>query len=305
MLFVSLLDEHESSTLRILKDINSLAQRKDLYTGDDFYFGFDSSNDNSVKIIRDRQPLAIKHGPIFSIFVNDADGCRYDAYYIDVKTKALLPVLSITAQTTAAEFVAQLLPWSFVDFYLQARIPDTIEPVPETITPEQASQKSELTPEKLIYNLIELLATNYWPDDAVLNLLPSAVTKLNVGRKDIAITLADMADLKQKMLSVAKNTGANDFIAPYNPFFDNLRISIDFLEQSNPKQITVRKINDKYPRIEIIAPGLPQGKHYQAVYESVSSELYNNLVLSLDNPQEVAELLSRNFPEIMKAYSAT
>ena len=304
MLMVRLLDLHQSSPMKIYGDLKLIAERKDLYTGDDFYFGFDSSNHNFLDIISGKQPLAIKHGPILSLYRHNVDGYSYDAYYIDVKTKALLPLINIRAKPLSSDIFEQLLPWSFSGFY-EADILDTREPVPEPVTPEKASQESELTPKKMVSNLLELLASSFWPDDSMLSLLPAAVTKLNAFSKDLVLTLVDISALKRNVQVAGKKTGDDDCIAPYNPFFDNQRINIAFLQRVNPSQITVRKINDKYPRVEIIAPRLPKGNRYLAVYERTSPETYKKLTNSLDDPKAIAELLNEHFPEVMKASITT
>ena len=296
MLMVSLLDAHSSSPLKIYKDLKALALRKDLYTGDDFYFGFDSSNHNFLDIIGGHQPLAIKHGPMLSLYRQGVDGYSYDAYYIDVNTKTLLPVINITAKPSDSATFTQMLPWSFIDFYLKASEPSVSEK-------ETVAKETKPSSEQMIQAMLEQLATSRWPEVRALSQLPSEVIALKSRVKDLEITLADLPALKQKVQDPVKKAGSNDFIAHYNPFFDNSRISIDFLKSSNPKQITVRKINDKYPRIEIIAPELPVDKHFSAVYESRSPAIYKSFQDCLGKPEEVTELLKEHFPEVLAHYS--
>ena len=159
MIMVGMLDMHSSSPTSIFGDLAALAKRHDLYSGDDFYFGFTSSNHTFLDIIGGQQPLAIKYGPIFSIYRQDSvAGYLCETYYIDVKTRALLPIINIAAKPLAAGVFKRLLLWSFTDFYGQAADPSVQMDKPK---------ESSIDHEEMIPSVIEQLAKSRWPDDDI------------------------------------------------------------------------------------------------------------------------------------------
>ena len=118
MILISDLIGHPSSPRNIYSNLNALAERRDLYEGEDFWFGFDSSNKNFLDIIGGQQPLAIKHGPILSLYQRSVEGEECRTYYIDVAAKKLHPIIRIQASTSQIHDLRALLPWSFRDTYL-------------------------------------------------------------------------------------------------------------------------------------------------------------------------------------------
>jgi hypothetical protein len=291
MLELSLLHKHPSSPTRIIGNLQALAERKDLYTGDDFYFGFDSSNHSFLDIIGNHQLLAIKHGPLLSFYREGKNDFHYAAYYIDVKNKTLVSLVDITAKADASLLFQQLLPWSFTDFYSQVTKSSSAAQSSNKVI-EETKPKNTLLYSTMIKEMIEKIATSYWPEESVLTTLPTAVKHLNTQMKDLTINLSDISSLKKEFNIINIKSNSDDFVAPYNPFYDNARISTDFLMLVNPQQITVRIINDKDPRIEIISPEeLADGKKYRAIYKHTSSDMYDSFRDSIDNMSAIKALL--------------
>ena len=295
MLRVNLIDRHQSSPMTINKDIAALAKRNDLYTGEDFYFGFDSSNHTFFDIISANEPLAIKHGPTLSLYQRMDNQHSISMYYVDASNKKLTHVISITAKSedTLSGFNS-MLPWSFKDFYLQMTEP------PLEGGAEIANKP--LSPEQQIELLMEQLATNKWPSEEQINALTDAKNKILAREQDITIDLANLNQLKKNLELESKKPSPDCIIAPYNPFYDNVRISTEFLSKTNPDHITVRQLGNPYPRIEIISPKSQGDDSYSAVYESAQPDLFKSLQKALANTDELVELLSEYFPEIVDTY---
>ena len=295
MITIGMLDLHPSSPRAAYGNLGALAQRTDLYTGDDFYFGFASSNHTFLDIIGGHKPLAIKHGPIFSIYRHDvSDGYSCQTYYIDVKNKTLLPIIAIIAKPSAAGVFNRLLPWLFIDFYLQASMKSSVV--------LEVSDEHEISPEEMIRSALEQMAKNSWPDNDKLNAMGEAVATIASRENDLNITLVDLPKLSAQMKIEQMAPVVDDFVAPYNPFYDNYRVDLDFVMENNPERITVRQVNDQYPRIEVIIPGASAGNGYAAVFKKHDLALYNELQAALAQPKLISRLLVEHFPEIVSQY---
>lgn len=295
MIGIGRLDKHSSSPTAAYMDLAALTKRPDLYTGDDFYFGFASSNHTFLDIIGAREPLAIKHGPIFSIYRHDgADGYSCHTSLIDPFTKELLPLISMMAAPTnpsAASTFRQLLPWEFSDTYVDSFVP-----------PEAGEEKRELGPESTIFIVLEQLANNNWPDAPQIRQLPEAIATILEKTKDLTIELSDIAAYRERFCIPSKAPKRDDFIAPYHPFHDNLRLSIDFIMSEAPSRITVRQVGGAYPRIEVIMPGLPAKEAVIFVAKADQDALYRTYRDSLNNPKKMHELLIAHYPKQVEAY---
>lgn len=289
MIPISLLAAHPSSPLGAYNNVEQLEKREDLYSGDDFYFGFNSSNHTFLDIIGVKQPLAIKHGPTFSLYQENVTGCSYSIYYIDSLKKALHPLMTISVEPGESYTVQQLLPWSFVDFYLHATVSVTESVSPRGDTP---------TEEQIVRNTIAQFATNNWPNDQEILDLNRAITTLGTKNANIKITLADIKVLREKMTPEIPSTTNVDFITPYSPFYNNPRLTTDFFTEKFPERITIRVVEDNYPRVEIIAPGLSNNNFFTAIYKKTSPELYEQFVDSQSKSEELSKLLQKEFPDI-------
>ena len=295
MIGIGRLDMHPSSPTAAYMDLSALAKRPDLYTGDDFYFGFASSNHTFLDIIGAHEPLAIKHGPIFSIYRHDgSDGYACHTLLIDPFSKELLPLIKMTAAPTnpyAASAFRQLLPWEFSDTYVDSFVPS-----------EAGVEKRDAAPESIIFIVLEQWANNSWPNDSKIRQLPEAIDTILAKTKGLNIELSDIAAYRERLCIPSKAPKRDDFIAPYHPFHDNLRLSIDFIMSQAPLRITVRQVGGPYPRIEVIMPGLPTSKAVIFVAKTDQEALYQRYRDSLSNPQKIHELLITHFPEQVEAY---
>jgi hypothetical protein len=287
MIPISLLAAHPSSPLGAYNNVEQLEKREDLYSGEDFYFGFNSSNHTFLDIIGEKQPLAIKHGPTVSFYQENVTGCSYSIYYIDPFKKTLYPLMAISAESGEIYSVQQLLPWSFVDFYLHATVADT-ESVPPTPGEEQTIQ-----------NIMTQLVTNNWPNDQEILDLNHAISTLNTKNASIKITFTDIKALREKMIPEILPTTKVDFITPYSPFYNNPRLSTDFFTEKFSERITIRVVEDAYPRIEIIAPGLSNNNFFSAIYKKTSPELYTQFVELQNKSEELSKLLQKEFPDVV------
>ncbi|HAT7071563.1 TPA: hypothetical protein JAN90_01985 [Legionella pneumophila] len=295
MIPISLLAAHPSSPLSAYNNIEQLVKRVDLYSGHDFYFGFNSSNHTFLDIIGGKQPLAIKHGPTLSLYQENVSGFSYSIYYIDPLKKALHPLMTISAEPGETYVVQQLLPWSFADFYLHA-----IGPVAES-APSSGNTSNE---EQIVQNTIAQLATNNWPTDQEVQGLNHAITTLNSKNANIKISLHDMIALREKLFTKIPQTTSVDFITPYSPFHNNPRLTTEFFTEKFPDRITIRVLEDNYPRIEIIAPGLFNDNIYTAIYKKTSPKLYEQFAKLKNNSEELCKLLQKEFPDIVNDFIA-
>ena len=288
-------DVHAASPPRLLQNLAGLAQRADIYTGDNFYFSFAGSNQTFLEIIGQQEPLAIKCGPLFSIYNRTIQGSRCDIYYIDIKMKALLPVLCVTATPQASIVFSRLFPWSFADFsQIGLEYPSSVKPL-----------AAGFSPEEIISNFIEKLAEHTWPDGDHILRIVEATTAIVSREQGLTTTLCDLAVLKEQVLLKSEGPIVDNFIAPYNPLYDSVRLEIDSFLEKNPQQISVRQINDdNYQRIEVIAPGLPAEERYAAVYQQTDAILYHQLKASLTDPLLMSQLIGENFPKMVSLYFA-
>lgn len=296
MITINTLNRHQSSSAKIYGNLVELAKRKDLFTGEDFYFGFDSSNHSFLDILSHQEPLAIKYGPIFSIYCRNAENSICDFYYINDQTEQLIPLMKFQADATAALVFNTLLPWNFTDLYLerfnpsvkQSRIADAMK-----------------TPilENTISAIIEKFANNSWLDDTSIHHFTTMVSELQAHEKAISITLSpDFPIIAQKKQSCKKEASKADFVATYNPMYDNPRFDLDFIFDNNPSHVTVREMKGKYPCIEILFPFLSDEKSYQAIYERTDSELYHRIQANLCDSLELSKIVNERYPELVSEF---
>lgn len=295
MLYIDLLNGHHSSRTSMYSRPNELAAtRSDLYTGADFYFGFDSSNHTFLDIIGDKQPLAIKYGPILSLYQSQVGSACCSIYYIDPRTATLHPILDIRATAQARSALQRIIPWSFDDLYLQAfqSANTKIETSPDSLPNEQS----------LLTEALEQLAKLQWPSKRVMEQLPHVVSTITADNPELTISLVDLEQLKNKVTTPQQPVHSTNFVASYNPFFDNARISVEFLVEQTPDHVRVRSIDGKDPCIEIIIPGLPLAEGYHSLYKSNAPGLYRLFTESLQDGETLTQLLKEQFPEPIQHY---
>ncbi len=287
MIIMSELKAHPSSPTSAYGDLAALSKRTDLYKGDNFYFGFASSNRTFLDIIGGHEPLAIKYGPVFALYRRTLEGSECQIYYIDAKAKELIPVISMSAKPIATTILHQQLPWEFTNSYLSVA------------GGYGGALDTGSKPQEMIAAVIEQMANSTWPDDKVIEQLPKAIEEL-LSREEITMTLTDLSKLKQRMHVLGKVATDSDFVAAYNPFYDNVNVDISFLLRENSNCMTVREVNDAYPRIEVIVPGLESA----AIFEKNEPKLYQALRDALAEPLEISRLLREHIPETVSAYLA-
>jgi len=296
MIIISLLDIHPSSPKKIYKNLDELAKRADLYTGDNFYFGFESSNSTFLDIIGGQQPLAIKYGPILSLYQRSVDDIDCYTYYIDVANQTLCLVLEMQAKPTANLTLQSILPWLFVDAYLHAT---------ETLSGPSQEEAVEPSEEKKIQLILEQLAINRWPSEEAIALL-SELTQSVLNREDsLKMTWGDLLAIKQKTQVKQANPSSNNIVATYNPFYDSVSVDIDFLLAQNPSHITIRQVNDSDPRIEILSPKLNEDERYEAIYKKSSPNLYQSFQEALNNPKQLTTLLKEHYKDLVERFLTT
>jgi hypothetical protein len=117
---ISALGLHSSFPATFLANsskLELLAQRADLYQSENFYCGFDSSNHNFLDIIEQQEPLAIKYENTFSIYHYTSTKTTYDLYFIEEKSKKLLPLIKLEVQAVDRGLLDYIIPFEFVDLY--------------------------------------------------------------------------------------------------------------------------------------------------------------------------------------------
>lgn len=290
MKMISLLERHPSSPRSIYPNISALAQRADLYTGDNFYFGFDSSNHSFLDIIGGNEPLAIKFGPIFCLYDKTVDKISCSIYYIDVINKKLDLLVAMDSPPNDSLTIPSLVPWSFVDTYFQS----------EEWEPPLEEEKKELTDKQKIQMILEQFALSEWPDEEHLHLLK----QLSTIAPQLKIQLGNFAEIEKIRFIPPQKPTRTHYIAPYNPFYDNEQTRINFIRKNTPSHITLRHIKSAYTRIEIIAPGLSEEHSFKGIYKNRSKELYQSVLQSLKQPEQLAKLLELHFPAIASDFLA-
>lgn len=296
MISVSMLDAHHSSPKKDYGDFEALSKRRDLYTGKDFYFGFDSSNKTFLDIIGGKQPLAIKYGPILAIYRQHMDGYEFKVYFINANDNLLHPIIGMTTQAKASATLERCMPFSFQDFYLE-----TSDPL--AVKDEQVIKSEHTSPEDVIRGTIEQLAkSNYWPGEMEFEPLRRVVDELNEGENVSIELLADFETLTNVKPETLSPPSIDNFMSPYNPFCDNPRVSVEELRANNPGRITVRQIHGRYPRIEIIAADVGDEDNFNAIFQSKTPELYDRFKESLKDPDALKELLEAHFPALISQY---
>lgn len=296
MIRINELDRHHSSPSTDYADFEALAKRYDLYTGEDFYFGFASSNRSFLDIIGAHQHLAIKHGPILSIYRQDgALSYSCETAFIDPLRRELLPFMRLRAEAsepTSSKAFRQLLPWTFSDSYVDSFVPSI-----------SVDEKLSGTPESSVSKLLEQLANNVWPNDHDISRFPLDIAAILESTKGLSIDLVDLMTLKTRLMRPVMPATADNFMTPYDPFDDNVRVSIDELVIKNPTRITVRQVVGDFPRVEIIIPGMSLSeKQVFFVSKSEQNDLYHQFFESLTDSIAVQDLLMRHYPDQLSNY---
>ncbi len=272
MQFVAEVMMHQAAKANDYKNIVELAKRDDLYTGQDFYFGFASNNKNYFTIITEKLPLAIKYGATISIYTTNIEDHGFTTYVINYKTKTLELLFAIKPVNTedVADFQS-LLPWSFNKIYDIG---------------DMAIFKWQQQEKNIFHVIIENIA------------------KFTINKSEIDKFQHELSNLSKKMSKVVFQQGQfnfsllipvpvetkpklENFVAAYNPFYNNVNITFKFLLQQNYNMITIRNIinDDNYPRIEIILPNTTE--HYLIIgvedvknYSALQNNLYDTKFLS-------------------------
>ncbi|KGP63449.1 hypothetical protein EP47_09575 [Legionella norrlandica] len=293
MISISSLGSHPSSPLKFFNNEKELAKRDDLYTGEDFYFGFDSSNHSFLDIIGGKKPLAIKYGQILSLYKQSIEGNSCVIYCINANEKKLVPIITINTLPADAHLLQQLLPWSFTDFYSERC------PVDEWI---RSTKRRATHSEYRIQKIIEQISNSQWPNDSELDEFNRNISDLLAKNSDLRITVHDLSPVKAQANPEILPSNHRDLITPYSPFHNNARLSVDFFKTKFPHHITVRLIDDVYSRIEIITPGIEDDLTYKAIYKSTSPVLYWQLKEVLNNPEELTVLLQEEFKDLVDEF---
>jgi hypothetical protein len=159
------------------------------------------------------------------------------------------------------------------------------------------------TPENSVSKLLEQLANNVWPNDDNIRRFPLDIAAILERTKGLSIDLGDLMALKTRLMRPMMLATADHFITPYNPFDDNVRVSIDELVIKNPTRITVRQVVGDFPRVEIIIPGMSASeKQVFFVSKSEQHDLYQQFFKSLTDSIAVQDLLMRHYPDQLSDY---
>lgn len=292
---ISPLDPHSSSPAKILTHPNKiklLAQRSDLYHGEDFYFGFDSSNHNFIDIIEQQEPLAIKYGQTLSLYHHTSNRTVYDLYFIEEKSRQLIPMIKLEAQAIDNGLVKYLIPFEFVDLYERVYNKNDI-----VLEDEEYSE-----PEQLISLFFKKLLLGDWPTEQESRHFQKAIHDLenDTTCRCQLENLQWIRTSRQKQ----KEPNENDFVA-MNPFYDNARIELASLIKNNPECITVREIKDNnYPRIEIAVPIINMSEQYEIVFQKENPVLFQDLHHALEHGDttNLSHLLKQHYPEKIQHY---
>lgn len=286
---------HTSSPAKILTQpdkITIMAQRTDLYCGDDFYFGFDSSNHNFIDIIDLQEPLAIKCGHTLSLYHDTSHTTVYELYFIEEESRQLIPVIKLESQAIDSGLIKYLIPFEFLDLY------------------ERTYNKNDMTTgtreysasEQFISLFLTKLLLGEWPTKKESIHFQKAVYDLQTD----TTCRCQLEDLQLTKMSRQKHKEANenDFVA-INPFYDNPRINLASLIKHNTECVTVREIkNHHFPRIEIVVPVMNISEQYEIVFQKENPVLFKNLHHALEqgDTTNLSHLLKQHYPEKIQHY---
>lgn len=288
MIIINQLHRAPSSPLALFTaqkiDIESLAKRQDLYTNDNFYFGFSSSNQSFLQIMNNSGFLAIKYGPTLSLYQKTAKGSSGYIYYINTSTQTLDPILDFKASISEEVTLNLLVPWAFKDHYLDMTEPHL----------EDASEIPQTSPELAIQSLIEQISNNHWPDELISQ---AAGAALSLKRKGVKITLGDLQGLKNKIVKQLLPPTHENFV---NSGLINPALSIFDVMTEYPEHITVREVTGDDARIEIIVPSQPD--EYIAIYLQSEPQRYAAFQATLNNTAVLSSLITELFPEMVNDY---
>jgi hypothetical protein len=274
-----------SSPLVCMDDVNALKERRELYSGENFYFGFESSNYSFLNIINNHQPLGIKYGTVLAIYQRDVDGITFNLYWIDFSHKELIPLFNITGKPADVSLFNKILPFSFTESYLN-RFSD-----------EEKLSPADATTYQLMDALKQLTAGN-WLDAEDYEKLKVAIKDI-MSNSSCTITCADLLTLQQELTMMAGTVTAEDFVTPFCLSNCNPDLYVQELITRNPNTITLRKINnDNYPRIELIIPGAD----YTAVFEKQDPKLYLDLQNALTDTRQASCILREHFKSEVGEY---
>lgn len=292
---ISPLGIHSSSPAKILTQSNRfelLAQRPDLYLGEDFYFGFDSSNHNFIDIIEEQEPLAIKYGQTLSLYHYTANKTVYDLYFIEEKSRQLIPMINLEAHAIDNGLIKYLIPFEFVDLYERVYNKNDI------VSGDEEYSESE----QIISLFLKKLLLGEWPTEKESVHFQKAIHDLE-SKTTCRCRLEDLQFIKTARQK-PKEPNENDFVA-VNPFYDNARIELASLIRNNPECVTVREIKDNnYPRIEIVAPVIDVSDQYEIVFQKENPALFKELHHALEHGDTVnlSHLLKQHYPEKVQHY---
>lgn len=262
--------------------------REDLYRQDNFYFGFDSSNNSYLNLINSYRPLAVKYGSVFMIYNHSATETAFDLFWIDNQHKQLVSLIQITTKPEDSHLMSTVLPCSFDRPY--RRHFDRLHQAADEV-------------DNLLALWMERLTKGVWPNEEeyeqLIEYLALSQGDLNKGS---AITCANLPVLQQQLQNRKSTPDTDDFVTPYSLIDGNPDLDIDELLSRNPTTITIRKINDEYPRIEVIIPDEGQEERYMAIYKTKDPDLFVQLEEGLGDSKKLSSLLKEQFPERIGKY---
>lgn len=285
-----------SSPLKNVQNLEALQRREDLYSPDNFYFGFESSNLSFFDIMNDHRPLAVKYGSVLMVYNQSVAGASFDLYWIDVQKKQLVSLINIKTKPQDNDLIEEIIPFEFKKPYFNHSRDD------ELIAEQPTSSQDPLF---FLAYTIEQLTIGVWPDNEQYQQLSGAIDEIQ--RKSYSnseITCANLPLLQHQLHREEFAPSVEHFVTPYSLTDGNPDLGIGLLLKRHPVTITARIINDEYPRIELIIPDEIEEERYMAVYNTRDPELFSQLNEVLTDSKQLSALLKTHFPERIARYFA-
>lgn len=290
MIELNELKRHNSSPLTLLGKHELMEQRRDLYSRENFYFGFESSNASFLDIIGNHKPLGIKYGPIFCLYHPTHNERSVELFWIEPDTKQLISLMTLKASAKDSGLVKAVLPFSFTSVYDEC----------------YQSEDEEIKPDSALYPLalvINQLTQGIWPDKTQYENLKKILTLIDK-KMSATLTCIDLPAMEKSLVREKITPTADDFVSPLSLTNANENLPINVLLKLHPDTITLRLVNDNYPRVEIHIPGKQVKIHFEAVFKSEESQLFDDLSNSLADTKTASALLKTHLKDKLEEYFA-
>tara|TARA_Y100000588_G_scaffold394379_1_gene514540 strand:- start:2718 stop:3566 length:849 start_codon:yes stop_codon:yes gene_type:complete len=271
MIILATLNRLESSPIEYADNNALLEKRADIYGGNNFYFGFNSSKMNFIDILNQYHQIAIKYFSTLTILRRGNDHAEICLYHINPSDQKLSLLASIKSDNKEA--IMAICPFSF------AKDP--------FFCPTDPPQRVFKTIQNILLNIIK---SPLIVDMARLKEL-SAALKETKDFNLVSIQQTDGSELSQMSNNAPPSSSTT--IANYLPILDNDDITPAQIADINKNQITVRRLHDSLERIEVIDATSDDNNHsVMSIYKFKQPELFEQITANMEDKNKLSQLIS-------------